>query len=245
MTLLALILLIHAGRSLLIEPFGPTDLVILREFAFVPARLADWLGMVEIEAIQQELARRNDPGSAVRLQLSAILLDGAAKPWSLLTYALLHAGWEHAIINALWMLAFGAPVFRRFGEGRALLFLAVTTVAAAVFHALLNTAEVLPVIGASGGVSALTAAAMRFVLAGDGPLDLSGAHDRPAPPLAQALREPRVLVFLGVWFGINLLGGLGLPLAADTGQTIAWEAHVGGFLAGLLLFPLFDRHSGR
>lgn len=242
--MMALILLIHAGRSFLIEPFGETDLVILRELAFVPARFCDWLGLAEVETIRDELSRRSDPASAVRLQLAIIFLDGNARLWSLLTYAFLHAGWEHAVINSLWMLAFGAPVFRRFGGLRALVFLAATSVAAAVFHGLLNSEEVLPVIGASGGVSGLTAAAMRFVLAGEGPLDLGGAHYRPAPPLSVALRDPRVLVFLGVWFGINLLGGLGLPLAADTGQTIAWEAHVGGFLAGLLLFQLFDPKPG-
>jgi membrane associated rhomboid family serine protease len=57
----------------------------------------------------------------------------------------------------------------------------------------------------------------------------------------QALRNPQVLVFLGIWFFLNLGFGFG----ADTGDlggsgTVAWQAHIGGFLAGLLLFPLFD-----
>ena len=62
----------------------------------------------------------------------------------------------------------------------------------------------------------------------------------PAAPLLVALRNPRVLTFLVVWFGLNLLFGLGsVPLAGES-QTVAWEAHVGGFLAGLLLFSAFD-----
>ena len=62
----------------------------------------------------------------------------------------------------------------------------------------------------------------------------------PAAPLSQALRNPQVLVFLGVWFAINLLFGIGsLPDVLGSG-TVAWQAHIGGFLAGLLLFPLFD-----
>jgi membrane associated rhomboid family serine protease len=65
-------------------------------------------------------------------------------------------------------------------------------------------------------------------------------HRVPAAPLLVALRNPRVLTFLVVWFGLNLLFGLGsLPLGSEH-QTVAWEAHVGGFLAGLLLFSAFD-----
>ena len=62
----------------------------------------------------------------------------------------------------------------------------------------------------------------------------------PAAPLAVALRNPRVLTFVGVWFGLNLLFGLGSLSIAGFDNNIAWEAHVGGFLAGLLLFSLFD-----
>jgi membrane associated rhomboid family serine protease len=238
--LLVLLVAIHAVRTLLLDPFGETDLILLRELAFVPAALGEALGLADRDTIAETLARQPDAVSALRLQLATLLLDGGFRPWTLLTYGLLHAGWEHVIFNSLWMLAFGAPVFRRFGPGRALAFLAACTVAAALLHGLLNPAEVLPVIGASGGVSGLTAAAMRFVLPGGGPLDLAEAHWRPAPPLRVALADGRVLVFLAVWFGINLLAGLGLPLGGEAGQMIAWEAHVGGFLAGLLLFPLFD-----
>ncbi len=54
------------------------------------------------------------------------------------------------------------------------------------------------------------------------------------------LRDRRVLIFLVVWFGINLLFGLGsMPLAGE-GQMVAWQAHIGGFVAGLLLFSWFD-----
>jgi membrane associated rhomboid family serine protease len=58
--------------------------------------------------------------------------------------------------------------------------------------------------------------------------------------LLVALRDPRVLAFLGVWFALNLLFGASSFSMVDDQQSIAWEAHIGGFLAGLLLFPLFD-----
>jgi membrane associated rhomboid family serine protease len=55
------------------------------------------------------------------------------------------------------------------------------------------------------------------------------------------LRDPRFLMFLGVWIGLNALFGLGsVSIGEAAGQEIAWQAHIGGFLAGLLLFNAFD-----
>ncbi len=99
---------------------------------------------------------------------------------------------------------------QRFGVVRFFAFFAVTAAAAAAFHALLNPTDVAVLVGASGAVSGLTAAAVRFAI---GPGLLSGRCDwqRPAAPLAEALRDRQVLVFVAVWFGINLLAGLGAP----------------------------------
>ena len=62
----------------------------------------------------------------------------------------------------------------------------------------------------------------------------------PAAPLSVSLRDPRVIAFLLVWFGVNILFGvfsLGMP---GVEQSIAWQPHIGGFLAGLLAFAAFD-----
>jgi membrane associated rhomboid family serine protease len=59
-------------------------------------------------------------------------------------------------------------------------------------------------------------------------------------PLGAVLRDPRVMIFLGVWFGLNLLFGLGAVGITGSEQAVAWQAHIGGFLAGLLAFALFD-----
>ena len=67
-------------------------------------------------------------------------------------------------------------------------------------------------------------------------------HRRPGAGGAAsvALRNPRVLIFLALWFGLNLLFGIGgMGLVAE-GQSVAWQAHIGGFVAGLLLFSAFD-----
>ncbi|MGH6715024.1 MAG: rhomboid family intramembrane serine protease, partial [Bradyrhizobium sp.] len=46
---------------------------------------------------------------------------------------------------------------------------------------------------------------------------------------------------LGIWFGVNLLFGMGSIAVGEQGATIAWQAHIGGFFAGLVLFSMFDR----
>ena len=100
-------------------------------------------------------------------------------------------------------------------------------------------------IGASAAVSGFMAAAIRFVFQPGGSLDLWSAPDGvphlvPAAPLLAALRDPRILAFLAVWFGLNLLFGMGSVPILDSEQPVAWQAHVGGFLAGLLAFAAFD-----
>jgi membrane associated rhomboid family serine protease len=70
--------------------------------------------------------------------------------------------------------------------------------------------------------------------------DAEAAAQVPALSLTRALRDGRVLAFLGIWFGINIIFGLGSIAIGADGASVAWQAHIGGFLAGLLLFSLFD-----
>jgi hypothetical protein len=69
--------------------------------------------------------------------------------------------------------------------------------------------------------------------------DREEAYRVPAAPLTSSLQDPRVLAFLLVLFGVNLLCGLGSISMAGVEQAIAWQ-HIGGFLAGLLAFAAFD-----
>jgi membrane associated rhomboid family serine protease len=85
---------------------------------------------------------------------------------------------------------------------------------------------------------------MRFVFQPGGPLtqwhSREDAYRVPAVPLMSCLQDVRVLAFLLVWFGVNLLFGLDAVGMAAVGEKIAWQAHIGGFLAGLLAFAAFD-----
>jgi membrane associated rhomboid family serine protease len=89
------------------------------------------------------------------------------------------------------------------------------------------------------------AGSLRFVFQSGGPLEMfrhsdAAAYRVPAASLAVALRDPRIIIFLVAWFGLNLLFGIGASSFPGVEQSVAWQAHIGGFIAGLLLFALFD-----
>ena len=96
-------------------------------------------------------------------------------------------------------------------------------------------------IGASGVVSALMGAAARFAFPMSGRFNRMHAHLLPRLSLAQAMMNRTVITYVAIWFGINALAAFGFAAGASEGAQIAWEAHIGGFLFGFFLFPLFDR----
>ncbi|WP_246617841.1 rhomboid family intramembrane serine protease [Rhizobium populisoli] len=160
--------------------------------------------------------------------------------WTPFTYSLLHGGIEHIVFNSLWLMAFGAPVARRFGALRYTLFWIFSAVAAAFFHAALNWGDQTLLIGASGVVSGLMGAACRFAFPGRRGYDRTHGHLYPRQSIAGAFRNRTVVTFSAMWFFGNLLIAFGVSLfGADVGP-IAWDAHIGGFLFGFLLFGLFD-----
>jgi membrane associated rhomboid family serine protease len=212
--LIGILLVIHAIRAYALSP--EADEKVLLAFAFIPGRLSD-------PAVFAGLT----PGG------------NAAMVWSFVTYALLHADWGHVILNSIWLAAFGAPVARRFGPRRFLLFSAAGAIGGALLHLLTNAGEMAFLIGASAAVSAQMAGAARFAFFDGGFGGTVASTFRPAPPLSVLFSSPRVLGFIGIWFAINLVFGLvGSTGLAD--GNIAWQAHIGGFAAGLFLFPLFD-----
>src|SRR3954453_17693279 len=172
-----------------------------------------------------------------------------AKFWPFVTYSLLHANLSHIGFNVLWLLPFGSALARRFGAIRFFAFMAVTAVAGALAHLLTHEHAIAPMIGASASVSGAMAAAIRFAFVKGSFLSFSrGNADEaarvPALSLSHALREPRVLGFLAVWFGVNIIFGMGSIAIGSEGASVAWQAHIGGFVAGLILFALFDPVPG-
>jgi membrane associated rhomboid family serine protease len=215
----AALVFVHVVRSVV---DSDTDLQILTWLAFVPARY--------------------DSALSERLPLPG---GEAADAWTFVTYAFLHGDIVHLLVNLVWFLAFGSAVARRFGAVRFIAFFAVTAAAGALAHLITHFGEFAPLVGASAAISGAMAAAVRFAFEAGGPLGFfrdgrESAYRVPAAPLGQALRNPQVIVFLAVWFLLNLGFGIGSAPELFGNGTIAWEAHIGGLLAGLLLFPLFD-----
>jgi membrane associated rhomboid family serine protease len=168
-----------------------------------------------------------------------------AEIWTFVTYSLLHANLSHLGFNVLWLLSFGSALARRFGAIRFFAFIAVTAAAGALAHLVTHEHAVAPMIGASASVSGTMAAAIRFAFVQGSFLsfsrgDADAAARVPALSLTRALRNSRVLGFLGVWFGVNIIFGIGSIAIGADGASVAWQAHIGGFLAGLMLFALFD-----
>ncbi len=161
---------------------------------------------------------------------------------SFFTYMVVHAGWVHLIVNVLWMLAFGSAVARRVGDRKFVIFSVLCGVAGAVTHLICHFGEMAPVVGASAAISGQMAGALRFIFraqpsqAGRAPDFLSA----PLMPLRETVRDPRILAFLALWVAINAYFGLSAVRIAGQEGAIAWEAHIGGFLCGLLTFGLFD-----
>ena len=180
--------------------------------------------------------------SLVNLQFEG---GAGAKVWTFVTYSLLHANLTHLAFNVLWLLPFGSALARRFGAVRFFVFLAVTAAAGALAHLVTHEHAVVPMIGASASVSGAMAAAIRFAFVRGSFLsfsrsDADTAAKVPALPLLQALRDRRIVGFLGVWFALNIIFGVGAIGVESDSAGVAWEAHIGGFVAGLLLFALFD-----
>ncbi|HVZ14337.1 MAG TPA: rhomboid family intramembrane serine protease, partial [Bauldia sp.] len=178
----------------------------------------------------------------------AELVDAGIGPriWTFLTYAFLHGGWVHVGVNCVWLAAFGSPVARRFGAVRFLAYCAICAIAGAAAHLAIFPTSAAPVVGASAAISGLMAGAARFVFEPTGPLwSLSGtgAYRQPASKLTDLIRNRRAMIFLGVWFVLNILSGF-VDITNTISQPVAWDAHIGGFLVGLLFFRLFDPVPG-
>jgi len=243
-----LLVLIQGGRELL---SAYDDYVLMSWLAFVPARLSLWLAPDRIEDVVTAMAgavRGQD--LADRLQLVRLLLaDGGPRLWTLLSYGLLHGSWLHLVTNLVWLAAFGSPVARRLGTGPFLTLMGLSTIGGALLHWWSRELDVLPLVGASAAVSGATAAAIRFVFAPGlrfGSLaDDAVVRAIPAEPMGQLWRNSRALLFIAIWFATNILFGAGLVPILGEETSIAWEAHIGGFLVGLMLFPLLDKGALR
>lgn len=167
--------------------------------------------------------------------------------WTPFTHALLHGGWDHLLFNAVWFAIFATPVVRRYGAGPMLALFFVSAAAGAALFAATTLYSGAYLIGASGGVSGLTGAAVRFIFQ---PVIVAEHPEtgqrvvvgRKLASLADAWRDARTRNFVLIWVVLNAAVPL-LPLFTGNAVGVAWQAHLGGFVAGFLLVGLFERRG--
>ena len=176
--------------------------------------------------------------------IPAVLFEGARLPPEIVmvppaatvfTSMFLHGGWMHLIGNMLYLWIFGDNVEDVMGHGRFVAFYLLCGVAAVLAQSLPDTRSQVPMIGASGAISGVLGA---YVLL------YPHARVLVLIPLGffTQIVHLRAGIVLGLWFAMQLFSSLATP---PGGAGVAFGAHIGGFIAGLALIPLFKRRNVR
>lgn len=161
--------------------------------------------------------------------------DPAGFGVTVFTSMFLHAGWVHVLSN-LWVLyIFGDNVEDRMGPGAYLIFYLLGGVAAALLQTFIDPNSQVPVLGASGAIAGVLGAYIFL---------FPRARVVTLVPIFFFLSviEVPAIIFLGFWFVTQLFSGLA-AIGAEAAQGVAWWAHIGGFLVGLVLSPFFLRRQ--
>jgi len=158
-----------------------------------------------------------------------VQLDWVPAPTTVFTSMFLHGGFLHFAGNMLYLWIFADNVEDSMGHGRFIVFYGLCGVAAALAQGVPAMDSTVPMIGASGAISGVLGAYV-----------LLYPHARilvvvPLVVIFYTLRLPAIVV-LGIWFAGQLLSSLAAPAV---GGGIAFRAHLGGFIAGVLLIRLF------
>lgn len=214
--MIGVLVAIHAASTLVLNQDGYLQLVFW--FAFQPLRI---------------VAAPSDPSLAIPLL------------WTPFSHALLHGGWEHLLVNSAWFAIFATPVARRYGAGPMLAIFFVSAAAGAALFAATTLLSGSYLIGASGGVAGLTGAACRFIFQ---PVIVAQHPEtgervvvgRRLASFGELWRDNRARFFILIWVVLNAAVPL-LPLVTGMQMSVAWQAHLGGFFAGIVMVGLFER----
>lgn len=172
-----------------------------------------------------------------RLTGAVIGLDGPIPPWAtLFTHQFLHGGFVHLLMNMVFLAWIGRQVEWLLGPARLVLLFLLGGVAGGLLQVFMTPGSVVPVVGASGAISAVFATyALLFAQAGEAPASVLGM--RISGETVRALR------YAALWIGLQLLTAVAFNLPG-TGGIAIWS-HIGGFIAGLIFgLPFVRRRDG-
>lgn len=200
------------------------DVSLVERFGMIPARLAN----PNAEILVPDRTIVQTPyGREVREVERLVQPSGVPPILTLLTCIFLHGGVMHFLGNMWFLYIFGDNVEDRLGHAGFLVFYLAAGITASLTHWITNTGSPIPTIGASGAVAGVMGAYFMMY-----------PHARvmsilPIFIFIQMIELP-AYVFLGIWFAMQFLNGMSV-FANGAAAGVAWWAHIGGFLAGVVV----------
>ncbi|MCH8025857.1 MAG: rhomboid family intramembrane serine protease [Chloroflexi bacterium] len=189
-----------------------------RDWGAVPACLTDSAGL--------------SPNASPRL-IEALCPDDARLAMTPLTAMFLHGGWLHLGGNMIFLWVFGDNVEDAMGHARYAIFYLLTGLLATAAHIALNQSDLTPVIGASGAIAGVLGAYLML---------FPRANVTAILPIFILFWIPfhvPAVFLIGFWFLLQIFSGVASITSTDVAGGTAWFAHIGGFVAGVLLVRLF------
>jgi membrane associated rhomboid family serine protease len=213
----------EAERMLPIGDFNPRRHVPVVTILLVAANLIVFVYQLLLP--EEALNRLLLTAAMIPLRVTHYLDAGAAM--SLVTSMFMHGGWMHVLGNMLYLWIFGDNVEDALGTGRYLLFYLAAGIIAGLAQVAINPTSDIPTLGASGAVAGVLGAYLVLY---------PRQRVRTVVFLGVFVRviELPALVLLGFWFLLQLVNGLASVATMSSGG-VAWFAHLGGFVAGLLV----------
>jgi membrane associated rhomboid family serine protease len=226
---------------------NPTELVPLVTFLIILVNVAVWLfvqgagsvplfveSLCEYGAIPGEVTGAIAAGTEIALGPEASCRVGGLRGWTLITSMFMHGGWMHLIGNMWFLWVFGNNIEDSMGHVRYVIFYLLTGVLAAAAHIATDPSGAIPTVGASGAISGVMGAyIVLYPRVRVQTLIFLVIYIRVIPLPAWAL--------LAYWFFLQVMGG-SAALGGDGGGVAFW-AHVGGFVAGVVLIKLFEKRK--
>jgi membrane associated rhomboid family serine protease len=209
--------------------------ILIQGGGFDPATLA--ATVCDYGMVPGELSRRAPLGSGVPIGpgMACIIDDLPINTLTPLTSMFLHGGWMHLLGNCLFLWVFGNNVEDSMGHVRFIVFYLVCGFAAAAAHVLIDPASPVPTVGASGAISGVMGAYLLLYPN----VRVKMLFPIIIYPLIVHLRAWIVLIW---WFALQVLSGLPqlMRLNPEVSGGVAVWAHVGGFVAGVVLIRAFE-----
>jgi membrane associated rhomboid family serine protease len=216
-------------------PFVNLAIIAINLFVFLLLQLPDEAFTMAFSTIPAEITTGTDLEGPTPVTLpdgtteTIVHVDGPEPIWlTMLTSMFMHGGWLHIAGNLLFLFVFGDNIERTYGSFRYLIFYLVCGVLASLAHVLSDPNSVIPSLGASGAISGVLAAYLLLHPQNQvRVLVMFGYIGRVATVPA--------LVMIGLWAILQFISGIGSIAVSEQTSGVAYWAHIGGFVAGLVI----------